>query len=69
MKRTVIIATFLLLTAYALFAQTPPQVPKPGPEHQPLHCYVGDWKTEAGSKAERLRPRRKIHRYQPQRDA
>jgi uncharacterized protein DUF1579 len=50
MKRTVIIATFLLLTAYALFAQTPLQVPKPGPEHQRLHYYVGDWKTEAEAK-------------------
>ena len=40
MKRAVIIAKFLLLTAYALFAQTPPQGPEPGPEHQtvPLLC-------------------------------
>ncbi len=44
MKRIVIIATFLLLTASALCAQTPPQVPNPGPEHQRLHHYVGDWK-------------------------
>ncbi len=50
MRRTVIIATFLLLTAYALFAQTPLQVTKPGPEHQRLHYYVGDWKTEAEAK-------------------
>ena len=50
MKRTVIIAKFLLSTAYALFAQTPLQVPEPGPEHQRFHYYVGDWKTEAEAK-------------------
>lgn len=50
MKRTVVIATFLLWTAYALFSQTPSQMPKPLPEHQPLHYYVGDWKTEAEAK-------------------
>jgi hypothetical protein len=42
MKRTVIVAPFLLLTfACALFAQTPPQMPEPLPEHQRLHYFVG----------------------------
>jgi hypothetical protein len=51
MKRAMTIAPFLLLTfAYALFAQTPPQTPKAGPEHQRLHYYVGDWETSVESK-------------------
>jgi len=38
---------FLLLTlASILWAQAEPQMPKPGPEHQRLHYYVGNWQTE-----------------------
>ena len=38
---------FLLLAlASILWAQAEPQVPKPGPEYQRLHDFVGDWYTE-----------------------
>ncbi len=38
---------FLLLAlASILWAQAEPQMPKPGPEHQRLHYFVGDWQTE-----------------------
>jgi hypothetical protein len=61
MKRTVIIAPFLLLTfAYALFAQTPPQMPKPLPEHQRLRYFVGNWETAAEAKPSPFGPGGKI---------
>ena len=42
---------FLLLTvASILWAQAEPQMPKPGPEHQRLHYFVGNWYTEVETK-------------------
>ena len=33
------------------FAQAPPQLPKPGPEHEKLNYFVGKWKVESEIKA------------------
>jgi len=45
----------LLLTAVSL-AQTPPQPPKPGPEHQKLDYWIGTWNIESDVKASPFGP-------------
>lgn len=54
MKRTltllILIPTLLFTLASILAAQAEPQTPKPGPEHQRLHYFVGNWYTEAETK-------------------
>ena len=48
---------FLLLTlASILWAQAEPQMPKPGPEHQRLHYFVGNWYTEVETKPGQMGP-------------
>ena len=39
-------AFLLLIAAPILRAQGEPQMPKPSPEHQRLHYFVGDWQME-----------------------
>lgn len=41
----------IFLFACVAFAQAPPQMPKPGPEHKRLQYYVGEWKNEGEMKA------------------
>jgi hypothetical protein len=60
MKRTARFGTILLVFNVALWAQTPPQMPKPGPEHQRLHYYVGEWKVEGEAKPSLFGPGGKI---------
>ncbi len=51
MHRTItIIFVLAFLCASVLWAQTPPPMPKPGPEQQRLHYFVGDWKSEGDMK-------------------
>jgi len=51
MKRTITLAwIFLVLAGGRLLAQAPP-MPKPAPEHQRLHYFVGEWKNEGEMKA------------------
>ena len=50
MKRTVTAAVFVALLIGVLVAQAPPQMPKPGPEHQRLRYFLGEWKSEADMK-------------------
>lgn len=55
MKRIVLLAGFVAsLSAMALQAQTP--APKPGPEHQKLNIWVGDWTYEGEAQATPLGP-------------
>jgi Protein of unknown function (DUF1579) len=50
MKRTIAIPSMLLVVLGAqLLAQAPP-MPQPAPEHQRLHYFVGEWKTEGTMK-------------------
>jgi len=49
MKTTFAAATFIMTFAVGALAQGP-QMPKPGPEHQRLHYYVGEWKSEGAMK-------------------
>ncbi len=52
---------FLLLTlASTLWAEAEPQMPKPGPEHQRLHYFVGDWQTEGEQKPGPMGPGGKV---------
>ena len=61
MKRTLALLPLVLVTlASLLWSQNPPPMPKPGPEHQRLHYYVGDWKTEAESKPSPFGPGGKL---------
>jgi Protein of unknown function (DUF1579) len=50
MRRFTILGLALVLTAGAALAQAPP-MPKPGPEHQRLHYFLGHWKHEGEMKA------------------
>jgi len=55
MKRFVLLAGFVAsLSAMALQAETP--APKPGPEHQKLNVWVGDWTYETEAQATPLGP-------------
>jgi len=55
MKRFVLLAGFVAsLSAMGLQAQTP--APKPGPEHQKLNVWVGDWTFESEDQATPLGP-------------
>jgi len=49
MKTTFAAATFIMTFAVGALAQGS-QMPKPGPEHQRLHYYVGEWKSEGAMK-------------------
>ena len=61
MKRTLALLPLVLVTlASLLWSQNPPPMPKPSPEHQRLHYYVGDWKTEAESKPSPFGPGGKL---------
>src|SRR2546430_7131255 len=46
----------LLFVTGVLWAQDAPQMPKPGPEQQRLHYYVGNWHTEGEMKASPFGP-------------
>jgi len=51
MKRTATFGSlFLSVFTLALWAQAPPQMPKPGPEVKKLGYFVGSWKSEADIK-------------------
>ncbi len=51
MKRASAVAFVVLLVfAAAISAQTPPQAPKPGPEHKRLAYFAGDWTSEGEAK-------------------
>jgi Protein of unknown function (DUF1579) len=61
MKRTATFGSlFLYVFTLALWAQAPPQMPKPGPEHQRLHYFVGDWETITEAKPSPFGPGGKI---------
>ncbi len=61
MKRTATFGSlFLSVFTLALWAQAPPQMPKPGPEHQRLHYFVGDWETITEAKPSPFGPGGKI---------
>src|SRR6184192_2827317 len=61
MKCTATFASlFLSVFTLALWAQAPPQMPKPGPEHQRLHYFVGDWETITEAKPSPFGPGGKI---------
>lgn len=49
MKRILSLAVFAFLGGTIVLAQAPP-MPKPGPEHQKLHYFVGEWKTTGDMK-------------------
>jgi len=49
MKPIIAAATFVMTFGGGALAQAP-QMPKPGPEHQRLHYYVGEWKSEGAMK-------------------
>src|SRR5437868_12756187 len=51
---------FLSVFTLALWAQPQPQLPKPGPEHQRLHYFVGDWETITEAKPSPFGPGGKI---------
>ena len=55
MKRMVTVAMFAVLVAGIVMAQAPP-MPKPQPEHQKLHYFVGEWKSEGEMKASPFGP-------------
>src|SRR5207249_9655068 len=61
MKRSATFGSlFLSVFTLALWAQAPPQMPKPGPEHQRLHYFVGDWETITEAKPSPFGPGGKI---------
>jgi hypothetical protein len=58
MKRIVFVAGLVIaVLTVGLLAQT--AAPKPGPEHQKLNIWVGDWTSEGESQATPLGPARK----------
>jgi hypothetical protein len=50
MKCFAIVALVLSLSAVALVAQQKPEMTKPGPEHQKLGAFVGNWTFEGEMK-------------------
>lgn len=59
MKRIVVTIGLLVgITAAAAWAETP--AAKPGPEHQKLQVFVGDWTSEGETKASPLGPAGKV---------
>ncbi|HYN16192.1 MAG TPA: DUF1579 family protein [Terriglobales bacterium] len=51
MKRTVALVGMVFgLFGGLLVAQAPPPIPKPAAEHQRLHYFVGEWKSEGNMK-------------------
>lgn len=58
-KLSVLCLALFVLTSLAL-AQEPPQMPTPGPEHQRLHYYIGNWNAEMEMKAGPFGPGGKI---------
>ena len=49
MKRLAIVAAVVSLSTGVLFAQKP-EMPRPGPEHQKLGAFVGNWTFEGEMK-------------------
>jgi hypothetical protein len=45
-----VVSAALLTLAVAVFAQSPPSPPKPGPEHQKLAYFAGDWVSDVDMK-------------------
>ena len=43
MKRFAIVAAVISMTVGTLLAQQKMEMPKPGPEHQKLAAFVGNW--------------------------
>ena len=58
MKRTAVLLIGILLLATAAFAQMGP--PKPGPEHQKLNYFVGNWTSEGDMKPGPMGPGDKV---------
>jgi len=58
MKRTFNRIWILLVFGgvWAVWAQQPPEMPKPGPEQQRLRYFVGDWRSEGDMKASPFGP-------------
>jgi hypothetical protein len=50
MKRFVLIAAVCSMSTGVLLGQQKPEMPKPGPEHQKLAAFVGDWTFEGEMK-------------------
>ena len=50
-RKLVIACIALLASASIMLAQEPPKMPKPGPEHQRLHYFLGKWNYEFEMKA------------------
>ena len=58
MKKRTLNRTWILLVigTVVAWAQQPPPMPKPGPEQQRLHYFVGNWRTEGDMKASPFGP-------------
>ena len=50
----------VLITAGAILAQAPPQMPKPGAEHKRLHYFVGKWNFDYDMKESPFGPGGKV---------
>src|SRR3990172_10998713 len=50
----------VLITASAILAQAPPQMPKPGAEHKRLHYFVGKWNFDYDMKESLFGPGGKV---------
>ena len=59
LRSSVAVTVICGFTALSL-AQTPPERPKPGPEHKKLEYFLGTWKTEGEIKANPFLPAGKI---------
>ena len=57
---TTALLLFVLLAAVLAWGQAPPAMPKPGPEHQRLHYFVGTWHSEGDMKASPMGPAGKV---------
>jgi hypothetical protein len=61
MRKRSSVAVILICGFTALsLAQTPPESPKPGPEHKKLEYFLGTWKTEGEIKANEYLPAGKL---------
>jgi hypothetical protein len=50
MKRTVVVSTLIVVCAVLVLAQAP-QAPKPGPEHQKVAPFIGNWTFDGEAKS------------------
>jgi Protein of unknown function (DUF1579) len=50
MKRTVVVSALIVVCAVLVLAQAP-QAPKPGPEHQKLAAFIGNWTFDGEAKS------------------